>query len=292
MRLEVRVKDNDNYRLGAILSAIGAIFGLVAFWLFVIIYHPMIQTELDAGRPDEAFVVKYVFPALGYIAITSGVLWALAMYGFILKERWAWMLGVMAGTFTLLASFFPMIPAGSRDEVPVTAVVFTANLLLWVGLVFKVRSVDRRIGMLAFAGGLGWVLSFMDGVAVIDKMQVEEDETLNAMYVMLQEINWWAAIAWAVFIFALLGHQVWAHQVGLGAAMMASIGGFPLAIVSTVEEGRFSLFSPAPLLGATMLVILLRPNVRSLMLGWANKTVVPETPEGAMGLPRPTGASR
>lgn len=261
----------DNVKLGATLAAIGVALGLLAFYLFVRIYNPMIQVELNAGRPDEAVVVRYVFPLLGYLAITSGVLWALSFYGFLQRESWAWMLGVVAATLTLLASFFPTIPAMSRHEAPLTAAVFLPTLVLWVGMLF-VRKIDVRIAALAFAAGLAYVLSFMDGVATIDKIQLSAgDEMLNGMYVMVQQINWWATIAWAVFIFALLGRKRWAQIVGMGAALMASVGGYPLAVVNTLEQGRFSMFLPSPLLSTVLFVVLIVPAVRTLLIAWATR---------------------
>ncbi len=260
---------NERYKLGAILAAIGAIIGLVAFYLFIIIYNPMIQVEMDAGRPDEALVVRLVFPILGYLAIAAGVLWMLSFYGFLIREKWAWMLGVIAATLSLLAGFFPMIPAMSRGATPVTAAVFFPNLVLWVGLLF-VRRVDWRIGSLAFTGGLAYILAFMDGVATIDKIQLSGSQpTLNGMYVMVQQINWWAAAAWAVFIFALLGRRSWAQVVGLGAGLLAILGGYPLGVVNMLEVKRFSMFMPSPLLSTLLVVILLLPATRSLIADWA-----------------------
>lgn len=282
---------NDNYRLGAILSGAGSVIGLVAFYLFVIIYHPMIQTELDAGRPDEAFVVRYVFPALGYLAITAGVLWMLALYGFLIRQSWAWMLGIIAGTISLLSGFFPMIPAMSRESTPHTALIFVPNLVLWLGLLL-VRTVDWRVAALAFSGGLAYVLSFMDGVATIDKIQLVEDDTLNGLYVMTQEINWWGTIAWAVFIFALLGRRPWARVVGMGAALLSCLGGFPIAVASTVETARFSLFAPAPLLSLALLVILLLPGTTRLLAGWADGTLMSRPLPMRGRLPQPSGATR
>ncbi|MEW6232569.1 MAG: hypothetical protein AB1566_09700 [Chloroflexota bacterium] len=263
----------DNFKLGTILAGIGALVGLLAFYLFVQIYNPMIKLELNAGRPDEAVVVRYVFPLLGYMAITADVLWMLVLYGFLLREKWAWMLGIIASTLSLLAGFFPMIPAMSRKATPVTAAIFVPSLILWVALLF-VRKTDWKIGALAFVAGLAYVLSFMDGVATIDKIQISVgQDTLNGMYVMVQQINWWAAIAWAVFIFGLLGRKSWAQVVGLGAGLMACLGGYPLAVVSTLEAGRFSMFAPSPLLSSVLVVVLLLPVTRNLLTDWAEGQV-------------------
>lgn len=255
----------DDRKLGVALAAVGTVVGLIAFYLFVRIYNPMIDVEMAAGRPDEAVVVRLVFPLLGYMAITAGVLWALSLYGFVTGERWAWMLGLIAGTLSLLAGFFPMIPAASRGVAPVTGLVFFPNLALWFGLLYA-RRVDWRIGALAFAAGLAYVLSFMDGVATIDKIQLSVGQsTLNGMYVMVQQINWWAAAAWALFIFALLACKPWARALGLGAGLMACYGGYPLGVVNSLEMGRFSMFLPAPALSTALIAVLLLPATRRLL---------------------------
>lgn len=255
----------ENGKLGALLAAVGAAVGLVAFYLFAQIYNPMIAVEMAAGRPDEALVVRLVYPLLGYLAIGAGVLWLLALYGFLTRERWAWMLGLIASTLSLVAGFFPMIPAMSRDVTPVTALIFVPNLILWAGLLF-VRRTDWRVGALAFTAGLAYVLAFMDGVATIDKIQISAgQDLLNGMYVMVQQINWWGSAAWAVFIFALLAGKPWARIVGLGAGLLACYGGYPLAVVSTLEQGRFSLFTPSPALSTVLIVILLLPATRKLL---------------------------
>lgn len=268
----------ENFKLGAVLALIGSTVGLVAFCLFVMIYNPLIAVELNAGRPDEAVVVRLVFPILGYCAITAGVLWMLSLYGFVLQERWAWMLGVIASTVHLLCGFFPMIPAMSRREPPVMVAVFAPSLLLWLALL-AIRKTDWRIGALAFVAGLAYVLSFMDGVATIDKIQLSTAQpALNGMYVMVQQINWWATIAWAVFIFGLLGRKAWAPIVGLGAGLMAMLGGYPLAVASTLEERRFSMFAPSPLLSTALVLFLLLPFARQLLADWIEGRQVGGTP--------------
>jgi hypothetical protein len=257
----------ENWRLGVVLSAAGAAVGLVAFYLFVQIYNPMIAVELAAGRPDEGIVVRYVFPLLGWLAIGAGVLWGLALYGFLTRGRWAWTLGLIASTVSLLAGWFPMMPALSRGVSPVTAAVFVPNMALWLGLLWM-RRIDRRLGLLAFAAGLAYVLSFMCGVASFNKIQVTGSQpTLNGMFVMVQQINWWGAAAWGVFIVALLTGRPWARIVGLGAGLLACYGGYPVGIATMLEKGRFSLFMPSPLLSTVLIVILLLPATRKWLEG-------------------------
>jgi hypothetical protein len=266
----------ENYKLGAVLATIGVLVGLIAYYLFAWIYNPMIQVEVNAGRPDEAVVVRLVFPLLGYLAIAAGALWGVSLYGFLTKQNWAWMLGVIASTLHLLTGFFPMIPAMSRGEPPRMGMVFFPSLILWLGLLF-VRHVPWKIGLLAFTAGLAYVLAFMDGVATIDKIQLSMGKgTLNGMYVMVQQVNWWSTIAWAVFIFALLGRKSWAQPVGLFAGLLAALGGYPLAVVSTLEVGRFSMFAPSPLLSSALVVILMLPATRGLIDDWSAGRLVTE----------------
>ena len=262
----------DNFRLGTWLAVIGAIIGLSALFVFTQVYNPMINTMVNANRIHESWSVRLVFPILGYLAITSGVLWLLALYGFLNRERWAWMLGIIACTFSLLAGFFPMVPAMDAKVFPLTVVIFVPSLVLWIGLFF-VRKTDLRIAVLAFVAGLAYVLSFMNGVAPIAKFVASMGQDfVNGLYVMTQEINWWGSAAWAVFIFTLLSRREWARIVGIGAGLMAIVGGTPLAVANTFEVRRFSLFTLSPLLSLVLVVVLLSPAMIRLIRDWAKQT--------------------
>lgn len=261
---------NDNFKLGIVLAVVGSLIGVIALLVFAQIYNPMITTMVNLNRAHEGQAIRYAFPVLAYLAITAGVLWMVALYGFATKETWAWMLGLIATTFSLLAGFFPMIPAMDAKAVPLTGVIFGPSLILWVGLFF-VRKIDRRIALLAFVSGLAYVLAFMNGVATIAKFHASVgQDTLNGLYLMVQQINWWASAAWAIFIFALLGRQTWARVLGIGAGLMACMGGIPLAVLNTWEAGRFSLFTPSPLLSIALIVFLMTPFARQLIRDWVN----------------------
>jgi hypothetical protein len=265
---ELGAKMQDNFRLGAALAVIGTMVGLSALYVFPQIYNPLINTMVNLNRVHESWSVRLVFPVLGYLSITSGVLWLVALYGFLCREKWAWMLGLVACTFSLLAGFFPMVPAMDAKVFPLTVVIFVPSLFLWLGL-FIVRKIDARIAILAFVAGLAYVLSFMNGVAPIAKYVASIGEDfVNGLYVMTQQINWWGSAAWAVFIFALLSRREWSRILGIGAGLMAVVGGTPLAVASTLEVRRFSLFTLSPLLSITLVVILLLPATRRLLHHW------------------------
>jgi len=272
--------DDYSPRTGALLALVGLLAAAAGFIIFIASYNFLIQVELDAGRPDEATVIRYVFPLLGYVIAAAASLWVVALYGFLIRQPWAWMVGIIAATIALVCGFFPMIPAMSRSETPWMVITFVPTLAVWIGLV-RLRKVPRKPALLAFVAGLAFVLSFMDGVAAIDRIQITEDDIAQGLYVMVQQVNWWGTAAWAVFIFALLGRRSWAQMVGIGAAVMALIGGYPIAIESMLDKGTFSMFAPSPLLSTVLLVYLLLPATRDWLLRWARREDDPAQVERA-----------
>lgn len=261
----------DNHKLGAVLAVIGVITGMIGFFVFVQIYNPLITTMVNLNRAHEGQSVRYTFAVLAYLTITAGALWTLALYGFLTKERWAWMLGIIASTLSILAGFFPMVPAMDAKVPPVTGVIFVPNLLLWLALLFFVRKTNWRIVTLALFAGIAFTLAFMDGVAPIAKFYESlGQDAVNGMYLFVQQINWWASAAWAVFIFALVGRKPWARVVGIGAGLLELWGGYPIGILNMLEVKRFSLFLPAPLLSTALVIFLMLPYARKLLADWAS----------------------
>jgi hypothetical protein len=89
------------------------------------------------------------------------------------------------------------------------------------------------------------------------------------MYVMSQQVSWWGAIAWAVFILAVLKKKAWAIPVGVFAGVMSMFAGYPLGLHNAlVEVHRFSMFLPAPLLGTALVVYLCLPGTRKMIEAW------------------------
>jgi len=256
-----------NNKLGVILSIVGILAGLLAFYLFASIYNPNIDGKILGARPDEALTVKIVFAMLGWLAIAAGALWAAVLYGFATRQPWAWFWGALAATIQLLAGFFPMIPAASIGLPTPTIAIFLVAILLWFGMLF-IGGVEKKIIALVFVAGLAYVLTYMDGVASISKFQTNHTSFLNGLYMMAQEVNWWGAAAWAVFIFAVLKKKSWAVPVGIFAGMMSMMGGYPLGIINAFEVKRFSMFLPAPLLSTCLLITLLLPRTRRLLEKW------------------------
>ncbi len=254
-----------NYVLGAVLALIGILTGLLAYYILASQYNLVIDAKTLLDRMDEVASVRMVYPLLGWLGTAAGAVWVAVLYGFLRKQDWAWFWGAVAATIQLLAGFFPAIPAMDSHLPTPTLIVFGLAAVLWFGMLF-IGGVKGKVIALTFVAGLAYVLTFIDGVAPIAKFQTSADDSFwNGMYMMSQQINWWGSAAWAVFIFAVLKRKSWAVPVGIFAAAMSMIGGYPLGIHNVSEVQRFSMFLPAPLLSTVLLIVLLLPGTRRLI---------------------------
>lgn len=259
----------NNARLGAVLAVLGVLTGFVVYYLLAAQYNLVMDAKIAAGRADEAASVKITYAVLGWLGIAAGAVWAAAVYGFLHREPWAWRWGAVAATIHLLAGFFPMIPAMDSKLPTPTVIVFALAAILWFGMLL-VGGVDKKIVALTFVAGLAYVLTFVDGVAPIAKYTTSHDDRFwNGMYVMSQQISWWGAAAWAVFIAAVLWKKSWAIPVGVFAAAMSMLAGYPLGLHNAlVEVQRFSMFLPAPILSTLLLIYLWLPGTRRMLGRW------------------------
>lgn len=259
----------NNHKLGAALAILGIVTGLLAFYLIAGQYNQVIGVKLATGRLDEAWSVRITYAVLGWLGASTTAIWAAAFYGFLHKEKWAWFWGAVAATIQLLAGFFPAIPAMDSHLAVPTLSVFGIALVLWFGMLF-IGGVDKKIITLTFIAGLAYVLTFIDGVAPIAKFTTSRDNPFwNGMYVITQQVSWWGAAAWAIFIFAVFKKKSWSIPVGIFASVMSMIAGYPLGLYNAlVEVHRFSMFLPAPLFGTGLFIYLLLPSTRKMLEAW------------------------
>jgi len=259
----------SNHKLGIALAVIGIVTSLILFYLIAAQYNLVIEAKVVDGRNDEATSVRITYAVLGWIGISAGALWATVLYGFFHQEKWAWFWGAVGATIQLLAGFFPMIPAMDSHLPTPTSIVFGLAAILWFGMLI-IGGVDKKIITLTFVAGLAYVLTFIDGVAPIAKYTTSHDDPFwNGMYVMSQQVSWWGAAAWAVFIFAVLKKKAWALPLGIFAGTMSMLAGYPLGLHNALfEVRRFSMFLPAPLLGTGLVIYLILPGTRKMLEQW------------------------
>lgn len=259
----------DNHKLGIVLAVLGILTGLLTFYLLAYQYNLLINVKTAAGRTDEAASVRITYAVLGWIGISAGAIWAAVLYGFFQKEKWAWFWGTVAATIQLLVGFFPAVPAMDSHLPAPTLSIFALGGILWFSMLF-IGGVDRKIITLTFIAGLAYVLTFMDGVAPIAKYTISHDDPFwNGMYVMSQQVSWWGAAAWAIFIFAVLRKKSWAIPLGIFAGTMSMLAGYPLGLHNAFfEVHRFSMFLPAPLFGTGLTIYLALPSTRRMLAAW------------------------
>jgi len=251
---------NTRYKVGALWAfAAGALNIAVTFALFIRGYRQLINIELAAGRPDEAFIVTFIIPLLTDLIILGGMLWLVGGVGLATGSSWAYGITVTAAVVSLAASFFPMIPAMSRGAFPSFVVLFGPDLLFYFVVLAYLGRTNPKFLWLSFFSGIACVLSFMNGVAGIDKILT----THNPAFIPSQQLNWVGAVAWGVFCVVVALRKAWAYPLGLGAGLVTGLAGLPLAVLSTLEAHRPSMFTPAPVLALALFAVLVIPGVRA-----------------------------
>jgi len=250
----------NNHKLGALLAFFGILAGLLSLYFLADTYNTVIHTHFAAGQWEESNTVRIVYAILGWLGTAAGALSAAVLWGFLKKEDWAWFWGAVASTVLLATP---------------TMWVFLLAAIMWFGMLL-IGDVNKKVIGLTFAAGLAYVLTFIDGVAPISRFQTtfqtaetfvqSSDSFWNGVFVISQQVNWWGAAGWAIFIFAAIKGKSWAVPVGIFAATMSIIGGYPMGISHVLESGRFSMFLPAPIMSTIMLVILLLPSIQKLIV--------------------------
>jgi hypothetical protein len=262
----------NNHKLGAALAVVGILVGFLVMYLIAVTYMPVVEGKILDGRPDEAITVRIVHALMGWVGMTGGAIWAVVLFGFLNKKDWAWSLGVVAGSMQLLSGFFPMIPPASIGMPTPTIWVFLIAFMLWFGMLF-IGGVKNKIIALAFVSGLAYVMIFIDGVGAISRYQTVKESFPIGMYAMGLVVTWWAAIAWAVFIYALVTGKTWTIPLGVFAASLSIFGGLPVGLTDVFRLGRFSMFLPGPMLSAILLVVILLPGTQKTIKEWAEISV-------------------
>jgi hypothetical protein len=250
------------------LAIVGFFAGLLLFYYLADTYMTVVNGKITTGRPDEANAVKITYSMLGWLGIAASALWATVLYGFIKKMEWAWFWGVLAAALQMLAGFFPTIPAKSIHLPAPTMTVFLIATVLWFGMMY-LGKVNKKVVTFLFFAGMAYVLTYMDGVAIISKYQTTTyNDFWKGMYAVDFGVTWMGATAWLVFSMAVLKRKTWVVPLGIFSSFMSMLGGYPVAVVNIMEVHRFSMFLPAPVIATVLLLILLMPKTKKLLEEW------------------------
>lgn len=261
---------NERTKTGAVIALVGALLGVVLIYFsFLQVYDPIMASEMADGRAggevvtDGISVSKYVMPIVNDIGLIGGAIWAIAAYGFIRKEKWAWSTAILANVLSLI-SFFMLIPALSRGISAIYVFIFVPNIIAFFLLLACVRKVDNKIIAISTVAGMAYVMAFMNGVAATDQM-LAGGETI---FLMGQRLSWIGSLAWAGFVIALLNRRKFALQLGLGAALVTLIAGIPLGVFTSMESARFSMFFMAPIFSLLLKITFISPRGNRVVAQW------------------------
>ncbi len=272
--LKLNIEENltkEKSKAGAIIALICALIGIIlVYFSFMLVYEKIMAAEMLAGRAegepitDGISVSKYVMPVINDIVLLGGAFWAGATFGFIRKEKWAWSMAIIGNVLSLL-SFFMLVPAIIRGIPPIYFAVFVPNLIAFFLLLTFVRKIDQNIVKICLLAGMAYVMSFMNGVASTDLMLESEGASV---FLIGQRLSWVGALLWASFVISLLHHKEFVLKLGVIAAMVTLVAGFPIGMVSAITDQKFSMFLLAPILSLVLLITFIVPKGNKVIADW------------------------
>ncbi|NIM93391.1 MAG: hypothetical protein GTO18_06735 [Anaerolineales bacterium] len=258
-----------NNRLGGILATFGALLGIIGTYAIFLNWYGRGLTA-EAAEPGCEILLKYLMPALLDFGILAGVLYAVSAYGFFTSARWAWPVVVLANVLALQGSWFINVPFMAAGFPPVYFTIFWPNLLLYFLFTRAVTRVPWSRTLLGLVAGMAFIFCFMNGVASMSRII-----TIGShIFVAVQRLNWVASAGLAVVTAGILIQpKEWMRVLGIAAALLELIVGIPLAVLTTINMGRFSMFSLGPIFSLVLLVIFIWPGL------WEKLTSSPDDKE-------------
>ena len=246
-----------NEKLGGIVALIGGLMGVIGhFIIFLSWYFKGMSAE--AAEPGCEILLKWVHPAMADLGILGGVIFLVSAYGFFTKQKWAFLLSVIAIVLSLQGAWFINVPFMAAGLPPVYFTLFWPFLILYFLIMVPVGKISWKRTMVGFLAGMAWVFCLMNGIASLSRII-----TIGApFFSLVQRSHWIAMLGWGVFTVGfLMQPKEWMRVVGLTAGVLELVVGIPLAIVTAQELGRFSLFSLAPISCLILVVLLIWPGL-------------------------------
>ncbi len=245
-----------NYRLGGWLAVFGATLGVLGSYLiFINWYTPALTAE--AAEPGCELLLKYLMPALLDFGILAGVLYAVSAYGFFTAAGWAFPIVVIANILALQGSWFLNVPFMAAGLPPIYFTIFFPNIALFFLFMRPVGKLPWNRIILGLVTGMAFIFCFMNGVASWSRILT----TGTHIFIAVQRLNWVAFVGMGVVTMGvLLRPREWVRVLGMSAASLELFVGIPLAVLTTISLGRFSMFSLGPILSLILLVIFAVPS--------------------------------
>jgi len=245
-----------NARLGGILALAGGIMGIVGhFVLFLSWYIKGMSAE--AAEPGCEILLKYIHPAMADLGIVGGVIFLASAYGFFNRKRWAFLLSVIAIVLSLQGAWFINVPFMAAGLPPVYFILFWPFLIIYFLIMILVGRLSWSRTLVGFLAGMAWVFCLMNGIASTSRII-----TIGApFFSLVQRMHWMAMLGMGVVtVSILMNPKEWTWVTGFTAGLLEIVVGFPLAVVTAQELGRFSLFSLAPISCLILVAIMVWPG--------------------------------
>ena len=247
----------DKQTLGGILTVIAALMGILGHFIIFLNWY-QIGMSAESAEPGCEILLKYIHPAMTDLGILGGIFFAVSAYGFFTRKSWAFLLSVIGIVMALLGSWFVNVPFMAAGLPPIYFPLFWPYLIIYFLLVRVVGGVSWRRTLLSLLTGIAYIFCFMNGVASTSRII-----TIGApIFVLVQRLNLVAMLGWAVVTVGLIiKPRGWLRVVGLLAGVTEVVVGYPLAVVTGQQLGRFSLFALAPVACTILVVLLVWPGL-------------------------------
>jgi hypothetical protein len=247
----------ENRKLGGWLGIIGGLMGIIG-QTFIFMNWYVVGMHTKSAEPGCEILLKYVNPAMSDLGMIAGVLFLVSAYGFFTKKNWAFLLSVVAIVLALQGAWFVNVPFMAAGLPPVYFLLFWPYLILYFLIILMVGKRTLWHTLLGLLLGMAWVFCLMNGIASLSRIIT----TGMVFFTFVQRLHWVAMLGWGVItVGMLMKPREWMRVVGLSAGLLEIVVGFPLAYVTALQLGRFSLFALAPICSTVLVVLLLIPGV-------------------------------
>ncbi len=246
-----------NEKLGGIVALIAGLMGIIGHIVIFMNWY-LRGMAAEAAEPGCEILLKWINPAMADLGILGGVIFLVSAYGFFTKQKWAFLLSVIAIVLSLQGAWFINVPFMAAGLPPVYFTIFWPFLIIYFLIMKPIGKLSWKRTLVGFLAGMAWVFCLMNGIASLSRII-----TIGApFFSLVQRSHWIAMVGWGVFTVGfLMQPKEWMRVVGLTAGVLELVVGIPLAIITAQELGRFSLFSLAPISCLILVVILVWPGV-------------------------------
>jgi len=188
----------------------------------------------------------------------AGVIFLVSAYGFFTKKNWAFLLSLIAIVMALQGAWFINVPFMAAGLPPVYFILFWPYLVLYFLIIMLVGKRSLMHTLLGMLLGMAWVFCLMNGIASLSRII-----TIGTpFFTFVQRLHWFAMLGWGVTAVGMfMKPKEWMRVLGLSAGLLEVVVGFPLAMITAQQLGRFSLFSLAPISSLILVVLFVIPSV-------------------------------